>query len=1028
MKSCHFTSGSQRYVYHLKIYLGLIVGVVGSFIGVLTQVEQVLASHQERDTSVKRIKILSETEFSATSVKNLLSQSPTPNTQSTVKITAIKTNPTPQGVEVILQTIQGEQLQLTNRSAGNNFIADVSGAQLQSPSGKAFTYRSSESFAGITEITVTNLDANTVRVTVVGEKALPIVELFDDNAGLVFGVTPAATAQAQENPATQTPATTNPSSPEQTSGDQVIPITGVKANPTPQGVEIILQTSQGEQLQVTNRSTDNIFIADIPGAQLQLPSGEAFVFRSEKPIAGITEITASNLDANTVRVSVIGETGLPTVELFDNPDEGLIFSVASTASATQPPEQQETPQEKPQDEPTAQQDEPIELVVTGERDSYRVEETSVGTRTDTPLRDIPQSIQVVPQQVIQDTQARSITEALENVPGVVAQGAGSTGTRDYFTIRGFEVYSNSLVNGLPDPQISSDGIFFNVEQLEVLKGPASVLYGDTGFSGIGGTINYVTKKPLSEPFFEISTAAGNYGFLQSSLDLSGPLNPYKTALYRLIAGFRYNDSITDFNSAGTLAVAPSLSLKLGEKTSLLVEGDVNRVERNGQQPGPQPVLGTLLPNPNGKISRSFNPIGPVPNNVTYNGRVGYRLEHQFNENLKLRNAFRYVFAQDDDSNIDFFPSSLEADNRTLNRTGSVGEQYYNYYLLDTNLLGKFKTGTIEHQLLAGFSLSRNTTDVSFEFGIPATPVDIFNPVYDQTLIAGDRNSSSFTTRDILGIYLQDQITLSQNFKLLLGGRFDSFSERRTDRLTDTETSQSDTAFSPRVGIVYQPIQPISLYASYSRSFAPTIGIAASGETFQPERGTQYEIGVKADLSERLSATLAFYDLTRSNVTTPDPINPNFSVQTGKQRSRGIEFDISGEILPGWNIIAGYAYTDARVTEDNSIPVGNRLFNTPEHTVNLWTTYRIQTGSLKGLGFGLGLYYLGDRPLDTANTIELPSFVRTDAAIFYEQEQFRAALNIRNLFDIENYVSRYGSSDFVQIGTPFTIQGSLSWRF
>ncbi len=371
---------------------------------------------------------------------------------------------------------------------------------------------------------------------------------------------------------------------------------------------------------------------------------------------------------------------------------------------------------------------------------------------------------------------------------------------------------------------------------------------------------------------------------------------------------------------------------------------------------------------------------------------------------------------------------MEGDNRTLNRDGSVGEQYYNYYLLDTNLLSKFKTGTIEHQLLAGFSLSRNTSDLSFEFGIPAAPVDIFNPVYDQTLVAGDRNSSSFTTRDILGIYLQNQIALSQNFKLLLGGRFDSFSERRTDRLTNTESSQSDTAFSPRVGIVYQPIQPISLYASYSRSFAPTIGTAASGEIFEPERGTQYEIGVKADLTERLSATLAFFDLTRSNVTTTDPVNPNFSVQTGEQRSRGVEFDIGGEVLPGWNITAGYSYTDAKVTEDNSIPVGNRLFNTPEHSFNLWTTYRLQTGSLKGFGFGLGLYYLGDRPIDTANTIELPSFLRTDAAIFYEQDQFRAALNFRNIFDIENYVSRFGSSDFVQIGTPFTVQGTLSWRF
>jgi iron complex outermembrane receptor protein len=783
-------------------------------------------------------------------------------------------------------------------------------------------------------------------------------------------------------------------------------VTDITLNRRDAELEIVLQTAEGKPLQVDAtqfRTEGNSLITDIPNAVLALP--DAPTFTAENPTADIATVQVVQQDANSIRIRVTGNTAPPTTEVTLKTG-GLAYSL--------------NPEGDELDE---------ELVVTGEEqdEGYRVPNASVGTRTDTPLRDIPQAINVVPRQVIQDTQARSITETLENVPGVVTQGIGTTGTRDYFTIRGFES-SRALINGLPDPQITSDGIFFNVERLEVLRGPASVLYGDSGATALGGTINYVTRQPLREPFYEVSVSAGNYGFYQGSIDLSGPLNAERTALYRLIAGVRSFDSIVDFNSATTYAVAPSLSLQLGDRTNLLVEGDVNRVSRNGALPGEQPVLGTVLPNPNGEIPRSFNLMGPVSNNVTYNGRVGYLLEHQFNENLRLRNTFRYTFYRDDDRNITFFPSGLAADNRTLNRTGAIGEQNYNYYLLDTNLLSRFNTGTIEHQLLAGFSLNRYTSDVSFEFGIPAAPVDIFNPVYDQTLVAGDRNFSSFTTRDTLGIYLQDQISLSQNFKILLGGRFDIFGERATDRLTNTDTSQSDIAFSPRLGIVYQPTQSISLYASYSRSFAPSIGRVASGENFQPERGTQYEIGVKADLTDRLSATLAFYELTRSNVTTPDPNNPNFSVQTGRQRSRGVEFDVSGEILPGWNIITGYTYTDARVTEDNSIPVGNRLFNTPEHAANLWTTYRIQTGSLEGLGFGLGLYYLSDRPLDTANTVNLSGFVRTDAAIFYEQEQFRAALNFRNIFDVENYVSSNGSSDFVRVGTPFTVQGTLTWRF
>lgn len=307
-------------------------------------------------------------------------------------------------------------------------------------------------------------------------------------------------------------------------------------------------------------------------------------------------------------------------------------------------------------------------------------------------------------------------------------------------------------------------------------------------------------------------------------------------------------------------------------------------------------------------------------------------------------------------------------------------------------------------------------------------VDIFKPVYDQNVVVGDVNFSEFATRDAVGVYVQNQMTLLPNLKLLVGGRFDSFEERKTDRLTNTDSAQSDTAFSPRVGLVYQPIKAVSLYASYARYFNPVIGSTFSGEFLVPERGTQYEVGVKAELTSRLSANLAFYDLTRTNVTTTDPVNPEFSVQSGKQRSRSLEFDISGEILPGWNITAGYAYTDAKVIEDNDIPVGNRLFGAPEHSVNLWTTYRIQGGAAKGLGFGLGLYYIGERPIDNANTVNLPGFVRTDAAIFYERDKFRAAVNIRNLFDVENYVSNFGSSDFVGRGTPFTIQGTLSWKF
>jgi iron complex outermembrane recepter protein len=827
-------------------------------------------------------------------------------------------------------------------------------------------------------------------------------------------------------------------------------IAGVRLNPSKNGIELILETTNGEPLQILTSSYGQTFVANIPNSQLALPEGKAF--RADNPAVGIATVTVTQPTASGIRVSVIGKTGVPTTRIVQS-IRALVFNLSAPVAPTvvnptvQPPQlplsQGETVKPQPPTKPeqvtpapaTPQQPtkpapggEEIEIVVTGEQEGYRIPDASIGTKTDTPLRDIPASIQIVPQQVLQERQARSIADGLENVSGV-APITGPAGTRNYFTIRGF-AYNNFLVNGIPDSQISSDGSFANIERLEVLKGPASVLYGETGEGSIGGLVNFVTKQPLRDPFYEVSVSAARFDDYQGIIDFSGPLNDSKTVLYRFIASYRNSESFIDFNESQEFFVAPTLSFSLGQNTDLIVEGDVNAMERNGQQPYGVPAVGTVLPNPNGEIDRSFNPTGPQTDNLTINGRVGYRLEHRFNQNWKLRNAFRYTFYDDDDRDgaPSFSGESLAEDNRTLNRAASVGSQFYDFYYLSTDLLGEFRTGSIDHQLLFGFSLSRNEIELTFEQDSPAAPVDIFNPVFDQTFVrSGILETDSLTTRDTLGIYLQDQIALAENLKLLLGGRVDFFEERALDRLADEETTQSDTAFSPRVGIVYQPIPAISLYGSFTRSFSPSIGVSASGDPFVPERGKQYEVGIKADVNDRLSATLALYDLTRSNVTSTDPEDPDFSIQTGEQNSQGIELDVRGEILPGWNIIGGYAYTDAKVTEDTEIPVGNRLYLAPEHMFNLWTSYKIQTGSLQGLGFGLGFSYIGERPGDLENSFDLPSYFRTDAAIFYERDAFRAALNFRNLFDVEYYSGAY-SIDRVFRGDPFTVQGTVSWQF
>ncbi|MDZ8264279.1 TonB-dependent siderophore receptor [Nostoc sp. ChiQUE01b] len=830
----------------------------------------------------------------------------------------------------------------------------------------------------------------------------------------------------------QQPAPTNPPA---TPG-VVIPITGVKANPTPQGVEVILETPLGTQLQVTNRSTGNNFIVDVAGGQLRLADGNAFTFRSEKPVEGITEITVTNIDANTVRVMVVGEKSLPTVELYDD-DAGLVFGIASTATATQPPQQPQTPQaeqkpenQTPQQQPSAQQDEPIELVVTGEQDGYNVPDASTATRTDTPLRDIPQSIQVVPRQVLEDRNVTRLNEALETVSGVTGTfDGGNTVTAGGRYIRGFEQIGN-FRNGLSQGnEIYALDPIGTIERVEVLKGPASVLFGAID---PGGIVNTVTRQPLSEPYYRLEFQAGNRNFYQPIIDFSGPLTTDKKVLYRLIAGYETQDGFKEFTGSEQVSVAPSITVNFSEQTSLNLYYEFSRATLN---------TGTSFSDvirPDGSFITPRNLFTSYLNtkDASYQTqRIGYTFNHRFSDNWQLRNSLAVQLNRYERNGT--FPGGVR-DDRFLTFSNGFSQNSptrEDNYFGQIELLGRFNTGTISHQVLVGFDINDfELDDDRFLFDVSGLPdLDIRNPNYDVPDLPFSSFSNFTLASRSYGLYLQDQIAFSDNLKLLIGGRYDWASDE-VQRTGFESSSLNDGAFSPRLGLVYQPSETVSLYASYSRSFRPsTFGFAADGtRNFQPTRGTQYEVGVKADfLDGRLSTTLAAYRLTKTNVITPNP-DPvlafqGFSVQTGEQRSQGIELDISGEILPGWKVIGSYTYTDAKVTEDNSTPVGNRLANVPENQVSLWTTYEIQQGDLKGLGLGLGLFYVGERQADLANEAVLRSYFRTDAALFYRRDGFRAAINVRNLFDIDYAEIAYGRFD-VYRGNPFTITGTISWEF
>ncbi|WP_322732637.1 TonB-dependent siderophore receptor [Nostoc sp. ChiQUE01b] len=805
----------------------------------------------------------------------------------------------------------------------------------------------------------------------------------------------------------------------QDSSVTVVQVTGVKANPTNQGVEIILQTILGQQLQVINRSAGNSFVADIPNAQLRLPSGEAFTFRSTKPIAGITEITVTNFDANTIRVTVIGGGSVPTVELSDSPDEGLIFSVASAASRAQNP----TPpapgsQQTQPEQPTAQDDQSIELVVTGEQDTgYNAPDASTATKTDAPLRDIPASIQVIPQEVIRDQGAISVREAVRNVSGVTY--ASSSGNRgEGFTVRGFS--AETFLNGFRGEGFSrTQEESANIDRIEILKGPASILYGRVDPSGI---INRVTKKPLFDPFYELNFTAGSYSFYRPTLDFAGPLNDEKTLAYRLNIAYEDAGSFRDRVQTERFFFAPSFTYRLGENTTLNLDVSYLRDAR--------PIDRGLVVLSDNKVPNI--PLGRYLGDPTRQEKftqtlAALYLDHRFNSNLSLRSLFRYTASTESGPGATLQIFGDTKDDRTFELGNSIGDQYYETYSWQNDLTAKVKTGSIQHTVLLGFELTRQKNLFSAR-DRSAGFIDVFNPSYNFTFGEFDPLRTGNYVTETFGIYLQDQITLLDNLKLLVGGRFDTYRYESTSNDVPDPPDNAE-AFTPRVGIVYQPIQEVSLYTSYSQSFTPNSGRSRSDQPFDPQRGTGYEVGVKTELlNGRLSSTLAYYNTTLKNVLTDDLGNPpGYSLQVGEQRSRGIEFDIAGEILSGWKVIASYANTDAKVTEDNILQVGNRLNNVPRNSGSLWTTYTLQTGSFKGLGVGFGAFFVGERAGDLANSFVVPGYTRLDAALYYQKENFRIGLNFKNLSDIRYFEGSQGRNQVIP-GAPFIVQGTISYSF
>jgi iron complex outermembrane receptor protein len=792
--------------------------------------------------------------------------------------------------------------------------------------------------------------------------------------------------------------------------DQVVKVTGVNIQSTATGIEIQLAVPAADSLPSSTQVEGNTLITKIENAVLALPGGQPF--RQQNPAAGITEVTVSQIQPTQIQVRVTGVEAAPVVSLSTG-TEGVILTAT----------------------PGVGEEEETEITVTAEKveEGYRVPNASTATKTDTPIRDTPASIQVVPQQVIKDQQVTRLEEALRNVSGVTFIG-NDDGRQASFRLRGF---GPGATEGSGTP-ILRDGFRIygfqgfpevaNLEQVEVLKGPASILYGEIE---PGGVINLVSKQPLDEPFYGLELQVGSRSLVRPQIDFSGPLTTDGKLLYRLNALYQYKDTFRDYDSeSNRVSIAPTLTWKIGDRTQLTTR--LEYIKDSGPADFGLTAFGDRVADiPRSRITN--NPDDTIDNNYL---SIGYNLEHQFNDNWTIRNAFRFLSYRYDYSLL-ALPFEIDDTTGILTRFFADQESDINSYSLQTNAVGKFKTGSIQHTLVVGIDLNKTDSRNLTTFG-DADSIDIFNPVYgsepDPATLPVLFDTQDTTNR--LGVYLQDQVALLDNLFILAGIRYDTIDQTITNSPsifdpTGSEQSQTLDDFIPRFGILYRPIPQLSLYGSYSRSFLPNTGTTASGDPLAPERGEGFEVGVKADLiKDRLLATLAYFDITKRNVAVADPINFGASIATGEQHSQGLEFDLSGEILPGWNVIGSWTYNDAEITNDTDLTlISSRLPNIPRHAASLWTTYEIQAGVLQGLGFGAGFNFVGDRQGGLPNSFTVDSYFVANAALFYHRDNWRVALNFKNLFDA-NYIEAVDASRTrgIYAGEPFTVIGSVSVEF
>lgn len=629
---------------------------------------------------------------------------------------------------------------------------------------------------------------------------------------------------------------------------------------------------------------------------------------------------------------------------------------------------------------------------------YRATRALSGTRTDTPIRDIPQTINVVTRDELQDRGVTRITDVFYTVPGAHG-GTGYGGLANGYgtLLRGFSSYTDYR-DGFRDFGFVSPRDVALFERIEVAKGPSSVLYGT---NDPGGAVNYVTKRPLFDAERKATLTYGSYDSYRATVDLGGPLIDSGNLAYRLVAVYDDRGSHRDYVESETRILAPSLALRVGDDTLLTLLTEFTRYDYTFERGFPTEPEFIDLPRDRFLEEPDLNGA------ETRSRRYTLELTHSFNAAWQLRGALSYLKPSIEKTNL--YPGGLDADRRALDRSVDHSDEYQLDRTLQLELTGNITTGSIAHTLLTGFEHYRNNFRYTFSPFNVSSPIDIYQPVYGQVVIppgfydevAFGNNYGSRTS----AVYVQDQLTFTPEWKMTLGVRYDH-ARLFNDDLTDPSLSmdkQTQSRASPRAGIVYQPSPATALFLSYSTSFKPQIfNLHADGSLPKPEIGRQVELGWRqALLDDRLQSTVSVFEIRKKNVSTSDLDNPNFTIQVGEQRSRGAEWELRGNVSSALEVIVAAAYIDAEVTRDNALPEGDQLDSAPPYSASVWAKYQPQPQGWFGGG---GVFYVDEREGTLPNNgVQLPSETRLDALLGYEAQRWRVQLNLHNLTNEKLYV-------------------------